>query len=108
MFGSRSDQTPHKSSGSGSTTQLIFGFRLPILSEVEVKRFEPETVAEHLSDLVHLLLWYRGRGEQVPTHLPDILGHLTAQGFLHAQNGLKVPVFLAPKYGSVLNSAFET
>jgi hypothetical protein len=41
-----------------------------------VKRFEPETVAEHLGDLVNLLLWDRGRGEQVATHLTDILGHL--------------------------------
>jgi len=62
-----------------------------------VRRFEPETVAEHLGDLVHLLLWDRGRGEQVATHLPDILGHLNSTRLLHAQNGQKVPVFLAPK-----------
>jgi hypothetical protein len=29
---------------------------------------------------VHLLLWDRGRGEQVATHLPDILGHLNSTG----------------------------
>ena len=38
---------------------------------------EPETVAEHLFDLVHLFLGHGRRGEEVAAHLADILRHLT-------------------------------